>query len=43
MSEKDKLNLFSLLEAIDKIVKYSSDYDNPDNFHKKMREILMLP
>ncbi len=41
MSEKDKFNILSLLEAIDKIVKYTSHYDNPDNFIK-MRGTLML-
>ncbi len=38
MSEKDKLNLLTLLEAIEKITKYSSSYQNADQFYENERD-----
>ena len=32
MSEKDKLNILTLLDAIEKIAKYSAGYKNADEF-----------
>jgi len=41
MSEKDILNILTLLDAIAKIIKYSSGYKNADDFYENER-ILML-
>ena len=38
MSEKDKLNLLALLEAIGKIAKYSSSYQSADEFYANERD-----
>ncbi len=38
MSEKDKLNILALLEAIEKISKYSAGYKNADEFYKNERD-----
>jgi uncharacterized protein with HEPN domain len=38
MSEKDRLNLLTLLEAIEKIAKYSSGYKNADSFYENERD-----
>ena len=38
MSEKDKLNILTLLDAIDKITKYSSGYENADDFYENERD-----
>ncbi|MFQ5750405.1 MAG: DUF86 domain-containing protein [bacterium] len=38
MSEKDKLNLLTLLDAIDKITKYSSGYKNADDLYGNERD-----
>ena len=38
MSEKDKLNILTLLDAIGKITKYSSGYENADDFYENERD-----
>lgn len=38
MSEKDRLNLLSILEAIEKILSYSNSYKNPDDFFTNQRD-----
>ena len=38
MSDKDKLNLLSILDAIDKILRYSDGYENADNFYANQRD-----
>ena len=38
MFEKDKLNILSMLEAIEKIFDYSKNYDNPDDFYESRRD-----
>jgi len=38
MSEKDKLNLLTILEAIGKIAKYSAGYRNADEFYANERD-----
>lgn len=38
MSERDRLNLLTLLEAIEKIAKYSSGYKNADSFYENERD-----
>jgi uncharacterized protein with HEPN domain len=38
MSEKDKLNLLALLEAIEKIAKYTVGYQNADEFYENERD-----
>ena len=38
MSEKDKLNLLALLEAIAKIAKFSAGYKNADAFYANERD-----
>ena len=38
MSEKDKLNILAILEAIEKIAKYSAGYKNADEFYKNERD-----
>ncbi|NIR50092.1 hypothetical protein GWO43_16435 [candidate division KSB1 bacterium] len=38
MSEKDRLDILSLLDAIDKIAKYSSGYKNAEDFYEAERD-----
>ena len=38
MSEKDKLNILTLVEAIDKIITYSSGYKSADSFCQNERD-----
>ncbi len=38
MFEKDRLNILSMLEAIEKIFAYSKDYENPDDFYESQRD-----
>lgn len=38
MPEKDRLNLLTLLDAIEKIVKYSSGYKSGDEFYENERD-----
>lgn len=38
MSEKDKLNLLSISESIKKILEYSDEYSNADEFYKNQRD-----
>lgn len=38
MSEKDKLNLLTLLDALEKITKYSAGYKNADSFYENERD-----
>lgn len=38
MSEKDRLNLLTLLEAIGKIARYSSGYKSADAFYENERD-----
>lgn len=38
MFEKDKLNLLSALEAANKILLYSKDHKNADDFYKDQRD-----
>ncbi len=38
MSEKDKLNIQTLLEALGKITQYSSGYKNADEFYENQRD-----
>jgi len=38
MSDKDKLNILALLDAIEKITKYSSGYTNADEFYENERD-----
>jgi uncharacterized protein with HEPN domain len=38
MFEKDKLNILSALEAVNKISLYSKDYYNADDFYKNQRD-----
>ena len=38
MLEKDKLNLLSIEEAIEKIYKYSHLYSNADDFNENQRD-----
>jgi len=38
MSEKDRLNIISMLDAIDKVLEYSADYQNADEFNEHQRD-----
>jgi len=38
MFEKDKLNILTLLDAIEKIANYSSGYKNADDFYENERD-----
>ena len=38
MSENDKLNMLTILDAIAKIIKYSSDCQNADEFYENERD-----
>ncbi len=38
MFEKDKLNILTLLDAIEKITKYTSGYKNADDFYENERD-----
>lgn len=38
MFEKDKLNLLSILDATEKIIDYSYDYNSADNFYRNQRD-----
>ncbi len=38
MSEKDKLNILSILEAIDKIFAYTKAYNDADEFYHHQRD-----
>ena len=38
MFEKDKLNLLSISESIKKILEYSDEYSNADEFYKNQRD-----
>ncbi len=38
MSEKDKLNILTLLDAIEKIARYSAGYKNADEFYENERD-----
>ncbi|MCU0645543.1 MAG: DUF86 domain-containing protein [bacterium] len=38
MSDKDRMNLLSMLDAIKKIIEYSEPYENADQFHQSQRD-----
>lgn len=38
MSEKDRLNLLSILDSIKKILEYSAGYSNADEFYENQRD-----
>jgi len=38
MSEKDKLTILSILDAISKIFEYSREYKNADDFYENQRD-----
>ena len=38
MSEKDKITILSILEAIQKIFNYTKDFDTADNFYENQRD-----
>jgi len=38
MFEKDKLNILSMLDAVDKIFEYTKGYSNADEFYSSQRD-----
>jgi len=38
MSEKDKLNILIIIEAIQKIIDYTKEYSNADEFYENQRD-----
>ena len=38
MSKRDKLNLLTILDAIEKISKFTSEYKNADDFYENQRD-----
>lgn len=38
MSDKDRMNILSMLDAIKKNIEYSEPYENADQFHQSQRD-----
>jgi uncharacterized protein with HEPN domain len=38
MSDKDRMNILSILDAINKIIEYSEEYENADQFYQSQRD-----
>jgi len=38
MSDKDRINILSILDAINKIIEYSEEYENADQFNQSQRD-----
>jgi len=38
MSDKDRMNMLSILDAINKIIEYSEEYENADQFYLSQRD-----